>query len=83
MDDKFLMESLLMTIKGASDLYLHGTIESNTENVHKAFENALCSTLKIQDEIYKKMSEKGWYPTEQEEQQKIDKLKKKFASQMQ
>ncbi|WP_050636246.1 spore coat protein [Candidatus Stoquefichus sp. SB1] len=82
MDDKCLMESLLMTIKGVSDLYLHGTIESNTDNVHNAFDKALCDTLTMQNEIYKKMAAKGWYPTEQAEPQKIMQTKQKFASQM-
>lgn len=30
MDDKNLMEDVLLTVKGACDLYLHGTIESST-----------------------------------------------------
>ena len=30
-----------------------------------------------------KMAAKGWYPTEQVEQQKIDKVKQKFSSSMQ
>ena len=74
-----LMESLLMSVKGVCDLYLHGTIESNTEHVHSAFDQALCNSLTIQNEIYKKMAAKGWYPTEQAEQQKINQLKQKFS----
>lgn len=38
MDDKCLMENILMVEKGVCDLYLHGTIESNTQNVHAAFD---------------------------------------------
>ena len=79
MDDKCLMESLLMSVKGVCDLYLHGTIESNTEHVRSAFDQALCNSLTIQNEIYKKMAAKGWYPTEQAEQQKINQLKQKFS----
>lgn len=82
MDDKCLMESLLLTLKGVCDLYLHGTIESNTDNVHRVFNQALCDSLTMQNELYKLMANKGWYPTEQAEQQKITKLKQKFASQM-
>jgi len=79
MDDKCIMENLLNVTKGACDLYLHGTIESPTMNVHQAFDNALNDTLCMQDDIYKKMSAKGWYTTEQAEQQKISKLKNQFA----
>ncbi|MBE5974160.1 coat F domain-containing protein [Lacrimispora xylanisolvens] len=79
MDDKCIMENLLNVTKGACDLYLHGTIESPTMNVHQAFDNALNDTLCMQDDIYKKMSAKGWYTTEQAEQQKISKIKNQFA----
>ncbi|MBE5992321.1 spore coat protein [Lacrimispora sp.] len=79
MDDKCIMENLLNVTKGACDLYLHGTIESPTMNVHQAFDNALNDTLCMQDDIYKKMSSKGWYTTEQAEQQKISKIKNQFA----
>lgn len=81
MDDKCLMESLLMSTKGVCDLYMHGTIESGTPNVHSAFDKALNETLNIQDEIYKKMTAKGWYPTEQADQMKINQVKIKFAAQ--
>ncbi|MTK07561.1 MAG: spore coat protein [Hungatella sp.] len=79
MDDKCIMENLLNVTKGACDLYLHGTIESPTMNVHQAFDNALNDTLCMQDDIYKKMSAKGWYTTEQAEQQKVSKIKNQFA----
>lgn len=79
MDDKCIMENLLNTTKGVCDLYLHGTIESPTMNVHQAFDNALSDSLCMQSDIYKKMSEKGWYSTEQAEQQKISKVKNQFT----
>lgn len=79
MDDKCLMENLLLTTKGVCDLYLHGTIESSTSNVHQAFDQALKDSLCIQDELYKKMSAKGWYPAEQVDQQKLATVKNKFA----
>ena len=74
-----MMENLLLTTKGVCDLYLHGTIESSTADVHQAFDNALNESLCIQDQIYKKMSAKGWYSTEQAEEQKITKVKNQFA----
>ena len=53
MDDKNIMENLLLTEKGVCDLFLHGTIESNTANVHQTFSTALNDSLCMQDEIYK------------------------------
>ena len=79
MDDKCIMESLLLTAKGVCDLYMHGTIESSTANVHQTFHQALSDSLCMQDEIYKQMSAKGWYQTEQAEQQKLQKVKHQFA----
>ena len=81
MNDKDLLEDILLTVKGASDLYLHGTIESATPNVHSTFDKALCDSLKVQNEIYSKMASKGWYPTQQAEQTKIDQTKQKFSAQ--
>ena len=81
MEDKDLMESELLVIKGVCDLYLHGTIESTTAEVHMAFKDALNESLDIQNKIYNLMKEKGWYQTDNEEQTKIDTVKQKFASQ--
>ena len=81
MDDKCIMENLLLVTKGACDLYLHGSIESPTANVHQTFTNALDSTLTMQDAIYKQMSAKGWYQTEAAPQQQINKVRCKFAPQ--
>ena len=79
MDDKCIMENLLLTTKGVCDLYLHGTIESSTQNVHQAFDSALEESLCIQDNIYKKMSAKGWYSSETAQPEKVQKVKNQFA----
>ncbi len=80
MEDKDLMEKELLIIKGVCDLYLHGTIESTTQDVHTTFKDALNESLNIQNKIYNLMAEKGWYKTENVEQTKIDTVKQKFAS---
>ncbi len=79
MEDKDLMEKELLIIKGVCDLYLHGTIESSTAEVHCAFKDALNTSLDIQNKLYNLMSEKGWYKTEVVEQTKIDTVKQKFS----
>lgn len=81
MNDKNLMEDILLLEKGVCDLMMHGTIESGTANVHQAFCTALTESLAMQDTIYDKMSAKGWYPTEQAEQNKIDTVKNRFSGQ--
>lgn len=81
MEDKDLMEKELLIIKGVCDLYLHGTIESSTAEVHEAFKCALNESLDIQNKIFNLMSEKGWYKMDTVEQQKIDAAKQKFSAQ--
>ena len=80
MDDKSLMENILLLEKGVCDLYMHGTIESSTQNVHGAFRAALTESLCMQDTLYTKMSAKGWYPAEQVDASKISTLKQKFGT---
>lgn len=79
MNDKMIMENLLQTTKGACELYMHGTIESNTQNVHGAFDEALNQSLCMQQNIYGQMAQNGWYPTEQAPQPQIDKVKQKYV----
>ena len=80
MGDKELMENELSVIKGACDLYLHGTIEASTAEVHNAFKNALNETLNIQNKIYNLMSEKGWYNSDTADQNKINQVKQNFMA---
>lgn len=81
MNDKNLMEDILLLEKGVCDLYMHGAIESSTNNVHQVFSTALNDSLCMQDTLYDKMAAKGWYPTEQVEQNKITAVKNKFSAQ--
>ncbi len=81
MEDKALMEQELLIIKGVCDLYLHGTIESTTAEVHMAFKDALNESLNIQNKIYNLMKERNWYQTDTAEQTKIDTVKQKFSNQ--
>ena len=80
MEDKNLMENELLVIKGVCDLYLHGTIESSTAEVHEAFKCDLNESLNIQNKIFNLMSEKGWYNIPTVEQNKIDLVKQKFIN---
>lgn len=79
MQDRDLMESELLVIKGVCDLYMHGALESTTAEVHEAFQCALEKSLNIQNKLYNLMAEKGWYQTDCAEQQKINSAKQKFG----
>ncbi len=80
-NDRTLCETLLIETKGLCDLMMHGTIESATPEVRSAFDNALQSTLRMQQSIYDAMADKGWYPSSTAPQQQVEQTKKKFAAQ--
>ena len=80
MNDQMIMENILLTTKGVCDLYMHGTIESATQNVQQCFDGALSDSLCMQGDIYQKMSAKGWYPAQQADQQQIDQVRQKYAA---
>jgi len=80
MEDKDLMEKELLIIKGVCDLYLHGSIESSTAEVHTAFKEALNTSLDIQNKLYNLMAEKGWYKTTTAPQNEIDTVHQKFMA---
>ena len=80
MQDREIMENILLNLKGECDLYMHGAIESATPSVRTAFNSALSDALKMQADVYDKMAAKGWYPTASAEQKQIDAVKQKFSS---
>ena len=80
MNDQEIMENLLLTTKSVCDLYMHGAIESSTQDVHQAFGAALTDSLSMQEDIYKKMSAKGWYQTAQADAQQMAQVRQKFAA---
>ena len=79
MTDRDHMENMLLLEKGACDLLMHGAIESSSTDVRQTFSTSLNSGLQMQDQIYNKMQQKGWYPTEQVQQNKIESVKQKFS----
>ena len=80
MNDKSLMENILLLEKGVCDLLMHGSIESSTGSVNQTFRDGLDEALSMQDTIYSKMSAKGWYQTDNAEQQKLAQVRQKYGS---
>ena len=81
MTDKEIMEGILLTTKNACDLYLHGSIESATPQVHEAFTCALNDTIAMQNGVYAAMQSRGWYPAQQAQAQSIAQVRQKYAAQ--
>ena len=82
MNDQMIMENILLTTKGVCDLYMHGAIESSNLNVKQTFDGALNDSLCMQGDVYQKMASKGWYPSQQADQQQIDQVRQKYTGQM-
>ena len=80
MEDRDLIENELQVIKGACDLYLHGSLESTTAEVHSAFQDALNQSINIQNKLYNLMAEKGWYKTDCAQQNQIETTKQNAIS---
>ncbi len=81
MNDRDLMENMLLLEKGSCDLYMHGTIESSNRNVSQTFNRALNDSLSMQDTIYSKMAAKGWYSPQQADQNQINSVRQQFEGQ--
>ena len=79
MQDKEIMENLLLNLKGECDLMMHGAIESSTGNVHSALTETLSETLSLQNQVYSMMAKKGWYPAQNAQQTQIDTVKQKYS----
>ena len=80
MNDKEIMEGILLTAKGVCDLYLHGSIESATPKVHEAFNSALNDAIGMQSGVYAAMANPGWYPSDVAPAQQRQQVKNKFAN---
>lgn len=80
MNEKEIMENLLLNLKGECDLMIHGAIESSTPAVHAAFTEALNETVAMQNQVYAIMAQKGWYPAQSAQATQIDAVKQKFAA---
>ena len=79
MDDKCIMEGLLLDAKSVCDLYMHGAIESSTQKVRQTFSAAFDDALSMGDSLYQQMTAKGWYQPEQADRQKIDQTRQKLS----
>lgn len=79
MNDRLLLENMLLLLKSTVEVYVHGSLESSTKNVHNALKSNLDTIIKLQDELYKKMTEYGWYTVSNIETKEIKKTLKKVS----
>lgn len=61
MNDKLILESVLLLLKSTVEVYVHGTLEASNDNVHDVLKTGLDTIMKMQYDTYNKMTECGWY----------------------
>jgi spore coat protein CotF len=79
--DKEILSDALVGQKQISANYNLFAGECVNEQLQNAFLNILDDEHRIQSGIFRDMQSRGWYPTEQAEQQKIMQTKQKFCQQ--
>lgn len=80
MKDKLVMENILLLLKGTCEVYVHGTQEASNKKVHEVLKDCLNELLKMQYEVYTKMTECGWYQINNIKQSEIEKTLTKLQS---
>ncbi len=80
MSDKILMENMLLLLKSTVEVFVHGTLESSNKAVHNGLKNGLDEIMKLQNELYNKMTEFGFYNVSNIEAKQIKQTLKKLDS---
>ncbi|MCM1052758.1 MAG: spore coat protein [Ruminococcus sp.] len=80
MNDKILMENMLLLLKSTTEVFVHGTLESSNKAVHNVLKNGLDEILKLQNNLYNKMTEFGFYNVSNIESKQIKQTLKKLES---
>lgn len=80
MNDQQLMDNMLLLLKSTVEVYVHGSLESSTKPVHNILKNSLDEIIKMQDDLYNKMTECGWYQISNVEPKVIKQTLRKLQS---
>ena len=61
MNDKLVLDSILLLLKSTVEVYVHGTLEASNKTVHSTLKNGLDEIMKMQFDVFNKMNECGYY----------------------
>ena len=78
--DKEIMEDILSSQKFVTDTYNTFVNECVNQQLRTDFLNILREEHNIQHSVYDQMQMRGWYSTEQAEQQKVSAAYTKFSN---
>ncbi len=80
MNDKLILESMLLLLKSTVEVYVHGTLESSNKKVHTALKYGLDEIMKMQEEVFYLMSDFNYYQIKNIKKEEITKELKKLQS---
>ena len=78
--DKETMHDCLDTEKYLIGMYNAALTESATPEVVQTLTDLLSDTYRMQQQIFREMNSRGWYPVTKAEEQKIAQAKQKFST---
>ena len=80
MNDRLLIENLLLILKSNTEVFVHGTLESSNEDVRKVMNSCLDNTLKSQYRVYETMCDYDWYNIDNINPNEINDIYEKIIS---
>lgn len=80
MNDRLLIENLLLILKSNTEVFVHGTLESSNEDVRKVMNSCLDNTLKSQYRVYETMCDYDWYNIDNINPNEINDIYEKIMS---
>ena len=78
--DREILTDILSSQKHTTSGYNTSANESATPSVKTDFMNILTEEHQIQNDVFKEMQKRGWYPVEAADQNKIQQAKQKYQS---
>jgi len=83
LNDRDILNEMITLEKHAANLYHTATIEANHQALHQTCSNLMNETLQCQRHLFQLMSQKGWYKTQNADQQQIGQTYQQFEGYMQ
>ena len=78
--DKEMMHDCLDTEKFLIGMYQTALTESATPEMIQTLTDLLADAFRMQQQLFREMNSRGWYPVTKAEEQKIAQAKQKFAA---
>lgn len=79
LDEKQTLTDLLSAQKFITSVYNSDLLESATPEVERLFFGILEDEHRIQQQLFQEMNNRGYYPVEPAEEQKLQKVKQQYA----